>query len=84
MWGEGRWREKKRRRENLPSEPSWMTKKGGSPPCPSRCPHQTLLNSPRAFILAPEWKGRGLGEDEARTSSSLKEQAADKDFSAWI
>ena len=83
MWGEGRWREKKRRRENLPSEPSWMTKRG-SPPCPSRCPHQTLLNSPRAFILAPGWKERGLGENEARTSSSLKEQASDKDLSAWI
>ena len=42
MWGEGRWREKKRRRESLTSGPSWTTEKRDSLPCPSRCQHQTL------------------------------------------
>lgn len=92
MRGDGRWeREEKEKRESDFRASTllisvWVTEKRDSPPCPSRRPHQTFLNSPRAFIQAPVPRGggRGDGENEAGTSSSSEEGAVDKGFSAWI
>lgn len=62
MWGEGMWREKRRRRESLTSEPSWTTKRD-SLPCPSLCQHQTPLNSPKGFHPGSRMEGqRSYGE----------------------